>query len=366
MKDIYELLNQVEVDEDEIPQAEVSEFEKERLKKNLLNKVKNKRVNKGLIAVATVFFIIGGTAIIGIINPAFAKDIPLLEDTFKEIRNYYYKGAMVEPYDEYKGYCDNINLIQESNGIKITIKDAVFDGKTIFYTYRVESDKFLGRNILTYSYIEIDGEEPILPDRETQLNMVSEGMYINQNSINLGYDSDEIKFKLKFISVEDIDTGKEIKGDWNFDISLKAVESEKEDNNESIENNGVKLNIENIEKTPMSVRINYSQEVSDELLDKWNSINPVLSFKDDVGNYYRCEENSNHYVNAQSNTYYCDMIGKIDEKATKLIITPVIELCDEIIFDEKGFPIGKIDISSENNIKTDTIVFKDDLIIDLK
>lgn len=366
MKDIYELLNQVEVNEDEISQAEVSEFEKERLKKNLLNKVKKKRVNKGLIAAVTAVFIIGGTTIIGIINPAFAKEIPLIGDIFKEMRNYYYRGAMVEPYDEYKGYCDNINLVQESNGIKITIKDAVFDGKTIFYTYELESDKFLGRNILTHSYIEIDGEDIILPDRETQLNMVSEGMYINQNSINLGYDSDEIKFNLRFRCVEDIDTEKEIKGDWNFDISLKAIESKKEEINKSIESKGVKLNIESIEKTPMSTKINYSKEVSDELLDKWNSINPVLSFKDDVGNYYRCEEDSNHYFISRNNTGYCDMIGKIDEKATKLIITPVIELRDETILDEKGLPIGKIDISSENNIKNDTIVFKKDLIIDLK
>lgn len=72
--------------------------------------------------------------------------------------------------------------------------------------------------------------------------------------------------------------------------------------------------------------------INDIFLSLWNNSEKFIG------------ENSNHYVNAQSNTYYCDMIGKIDEKATKLIITPVIELCDEIIFDEKGFPIGKIDI----------------------
>ena len=36
--------------------------------------------------------------------------------------------------------------------------------------------------------------------------------------------------------------------------------------------------IESIEKTPMSTKINYSKEVSDELLDKWNSINPCLLY----------------------------------------------------------------------------------------
>lgn len=366
MKDIYELLNQVEVEESEIPEAEISELEKKRIKKNLRNKINTKEIHKGLIAVAITFLIISGVGVIGAVNPAIAKDIPFIGDIFKVMKDCYYRGAMVEAFDGYKDYSDDINLVQESNGVKITIRDCVFDGKTIFFTYELETDKNLGNNIYAGSYFKLGEIDYKLPCEGQQMQVVSKGMYIGQGKINLEHESDEVKFNLRFKDIKDIDAEKEIKGDWNFDISLNAIESIEEKIDKSIENQGIKLNIESIDKTPISIKINYTQAASDELLDKWNRINPVLSIRDDVGNYYRCEENSYHYAKAQNNVSYCDMVGKIDDNATKLIITPVIELSNEDVFDENGWPIGKKEVSSENEFKTDTIVFKNDIIIDLK
>ena len=37
-------------------------------------------------------------------------------------------------------------MTRESNGVKVTINDAVFDGRTITITYSIESDKDLGRS----------------------------------------------------------------------------------------------------------------------------------------------------------------------------------------------------------------------------
>ena len=366
MKDIYELLNQVEVDESEISEVEVSEYEKKILKKNLLNKVKRRKINKAVAAAIIVFFITGGLGAIGIINPAFAKDIPVIGDIFKLIRDCYYRGAMVEAYNEYGNYSDNINLAQESNGVKITIKDSVFDGKTIFYTYELESNKELGEDIYPINFIKLDGEDSIIPCENQRLQQISKDIYIGQSKINLEQEINEIKFNLKFKEIDNLETKKEVKGNWSFDISLKAVENVKENINKSIENQGVKLKIESIEKTPMSIKINYNQFLSDELINKWSNINPVLSIRDDVGNYYRCEENSNHYTMAQNNMNYCDMIGKIDDNATKLIITPVIELYNETSFDENKILMEKESTLSKNEPKTNTIVFKNDIIIDLK
>ena len=47
-------------------------------------------------------------------------------------------------YDNYKEYSTEMNMTEESNGIKVTINDAVFDGKTVAITYSIESDQDLG------------------------------------------------------------------------------------------------------------------------------------------------------------------------------------------------------------------------------
>ena len=43
-----------------------------------------------------------------------------------------------------------MNLTQESNGIKITINDAVFDGETVAITYSIESDRDLGEDLTIF------------------------------------------------------------------------------------------------------------------------------------------------------------------------------------------------------------------------
>ena len=143
MKDIYELLNDVDIDENEMEIMEVSEFEKEKVKKSLRKSIKknNGWKKKSLIAAALCCAMIGSVGAVGITNPAYAAEIPIVGDIFRFLDN-----GRTGVYDKYKENANEINVTKESNGVAITIKDAIFDGKTVSYTYEIKSDKDLGES----------------------------------------------------------------------------------------------------------------------------------------------------------------------------------------------------------------------------
>ena len=50
-------------------------------------------------------------------------------------------GKIMEPHYNYKQYTTVLNMTKESKGIKITINDAIFDGKTVSINYSIESNR---------------------------------------------------------------------------------------------------------------------------------------------------------------------------------------------------------------------------------
>lgn len=128
MKDIYEILNDVDIDESEMDVMEVSDIEKAKVKKYLKKSInKNGGLKKkSLIAAALCCALIGSSVAVGIANPAYAADIPIVVDIFRFLDN-----GRTGAYDKYRDYADVVGLTQESNGIKITIKEAIFDGRTL-------------------------------------------------------------------------------------------------------------------------------------------------------------------------------------------------------------------------------------------
>ena len=181
MKDIYELLNDVEIDENEMDIIDVSEFEKENVKKHLRKSLKKNKgwKKKSLIAAALCCVVIGSVGAVGITNPAYAAEIPVVGDIFRLLDN-----GRTGVYDKYKENANEINVTKESNGVAITIKDAIFDGKTISYTYEIKSDKDLGEmpraaDLLAFSIKEYKGGT----NTDFDIKKVADNTYIGQDNI---------------------------------------------------------------------------------------------------------------------------------------------------------------------------------------
>src|SRR4051812_37553849 len=153
MKDIYEFFNDIAIDENECEEMEVSEIEKTRVKKALKKTIHEKKkwrnVKKNVVA-ASIIVCISATTF-GLTFPAYAKNIPVIDDIFRffdhDGSGLIYSGKEnisgndgtqkkeTGLYYEYKKFSNEINMTKESNGIKFTVNDAIFDGKTVTLTY---------------------------------------------------------------------------------------------------------------------------------------------------------------------------------------------------------------------------------------
>ena len=357
MKDIYELLNDVDIDEDEIDEMEVSDIEKANIKKNLKKSLKknNGWKKKGLIAVVLCCVVIGSVGIVGIINPAYAAEIPIVGDIFRFLDN-----GRTGVYDKYKENANEINVTKVSNGISITIKNAIYDGETLSYTYEIKSDKDLGKRAFIKEY-----ESGFIGSSRTE--KVAKNTHVGQYNIrNIGKGQDGLSCKIDISKIEvykENDEEFEVNGVWDFNIDLKAIESKKEIINKGTEKEGINVNIDSISKTKMSFIIYYSDGVFKKLIDKWLFTSLNIEAKDDLGNMYTGVSNGGH--GDGKNMTYSTTFGKLDDNATKLIITPKMSLAN--IETEKMDEDGNIVnvVIDANHPEKGEIIF-DDIIVDLE
>lgn len=108
----------------------------------------------------------------------------------------------------------------------------------------------------------------------------------------------------------------------------KAKELKKEVKvNETSEKEGIKVNIDKMEVTPMSFIVFFNQEESKALRSIWDSADVELEIKDDLGNRYAGEGNGGTGTVAEPHkSSWSATFQKLNENATKLIVTPHVHL----------------------------------------
>jgi len=321
MKDIYELLNEVDIDMDEFKEMQVSEFEKARVKKNVMKKIaRNNKKHCWKRKMKAVAIAVGltTTALFGLSFTANADQIPLIGNIFK-----FFDHAGF--YDHYKENANEINITKESNGVKMTVNDAVFDGKSVSVTISLESEHDLGENPTIMRIGEIKGMKG--GSGKMQLSKVAEKSYVGIMTIT-NFDSEThheayVKWKPEYILIDD--GAKEIKGDWRFDFQLQATDSEVKMIDKTVKEEGLAVQLENMTLTPMSFIMYYNQIVSEELREKWDDVYVEIEIKDDLGNSYSGEGNGGAGKDAYDMNW-SKTFQKLDRRASKLIVTPHVTL----------------------------------------
>ncbi|MFT5871520.1 MAG: hypothetical protein ACI8WT_000440 [Clostridium sp.] len=374
MKDIYELLNDVDIDVDEIDENEdgnikVEYIEKLRIKKALRKAIKkNRSWNKRAIIAAGLFFaMIGCAGVIGVANPAYATDIPIVGDIFRFLDN-----GRTGVYDKYKENANEINVTKESNGNSITIKDAIFDGRTLTYTYEIKSNKDLGERPtlgIGGSVIQIEDYKGGLAG-SSGTQRVDKNTYVGKDTYTIDEQREKINFQLKIKSIADVSSGEakeanEAKGNWKFKISLQALQSTKQAVNKGTENEGIKVNIDAISKTSATFSINYSQSITEKVKEKWFSVSTDLEVRDDLGNVYKGEGNGGSGDETTLN--WRETFGKLDVMAHQLIITPKIHMSNNgggAQIDESGKET-EIKVNIDENHPESGDIILDNIVVDL-
>ncbi|WP_066390736.1 DUF4179 domain-containing protein [Neobacillus mesonae] len=328
MKDIYELLNDIDIDENEFKEIEVSELEKAKVKRTLKKSINRKKKTKGWKMTVAAASIIAGLSVttLGLTFPAYAKNIPFIDDIFRffdqDTNTSQDKSSGL--FSNYKEFSSEINMTQESNGVKIIVNDAVFDGKTVTITYSIESEKELGNANISLPKIEgmagTAGTGQTTKIDQNKYVGILTASNIDDHKMNVA----NIKWNIDKITTPENQT--EIKGDWKFAFSLRTTDSKVQLADGSAEKNGVKVRINKVSFTPMSFIIYYDQEVSIPIKNKWDMAYVELEIKDDLGNSYTGASNGGSGIDGINKMSWSKTFGKLDPNAKKLIITPHIYL----------------------------------------
>ena len=158
----------------------------------------------------------------------------------------------------------------------------------------------------------------------SHLTKIADFHYVGLDRLTpTGISSENIDVKWKIDELLLIDKDEIVKGNWKFTFSLQATESQVQLTNQSVEQNGVTVNIEKIMFTPMSFIVHYNQKVTQHVQDNWHEASVDLHIKDDLGNTYSGEGNGGSGTGAYSISW-SDTFEKLDPNAAKLIITPHI------------------------------------------
>lgn len=324
MKTIYKRLNELNIEEEMEP-MDVSDGEKEAMKKLVKRKIRRKsRIPKvwSNVAAAAVITVASITTI-GIGFPTLASQIPIVNNIFA-----YFNEDQDGFYTGYKEFATGVGQVQTSNGVTMAVDHAVYDGKTITLTYSVETEKDLGTNSIAGGSMNVRRASGS-SSSATMLEKVGNDQYVGMVTATPHFESEQESVTVKWQpeSLTNYDTMEEIKGDWKFDFTLKEVQGEVQSVAESTSKEGIKVTINEIRSTDISTVIEYSQKVDRSVSEMWEWVTAELFVMDNLGNEYKVNGNGGHSENEQD-FYWSATMGKINEQATSLFFTPEVILSE--------------------------------------
>lgn len=345
MKDMYELFNDVNIDLEDYEEMEVTELERKKVKNNLKKLTKKKKRNwrKNTLAAAAALVI--STTVLGATFPAYAQNIPIVGNIFQAIDETLFAN--------FQAFSDELGMTQTSNGISITVNDAVFDGETVFFTYSIKSDRDLGADIGLTGFPDVKGANGGGGGSNTE--KLDEHNYIGLMTVTSHFEKEQAKARVKWNVGSIITENGEIDGDWSFAFSLGVIESEEIPVNKTIEEEGVEVTVNKIAITPISFNVFFEQKASAAIVEQWDDMTVELSIKDDLGNEY------GSMVGGGSGTWeyyqmaWLQTFEKINPNATKLIITPEVYLRNHNAQNHGGVVIEDTQEETDGNTATTSV-----------
>lgn len=371
MKDIYELLNEANIDVTEIDtkiieEIEVSELERARGKKKLRDSIKNtpksgqsqntrrKKTNKKIAMVASVVFVIG-TASIVVAKPAWATNLPIIGDLIQK--------NLIDINSKYQDYIQAVGQTKSDEGIDITFESAIADNNVLNLSFIVKNNNESIENNITDAMLiptslKVNGKK---------VSTGAGGSYeiIDENTIrvlkNISWDYSELPNKLNVgIEISEM-YGK--KGDWDVNFALDVSEVRENTYVEKLDKvinvNGVDINLDEVTMTPLTTNIKSSYKYTG------GSLEPQLSFMiiDEDGKEIRIEGGGGYNDFKSKRLNQSDIYtNNIDTKTINIIpFYKIDRRLSQNTYEEK-LPPTKIDV---DNFTPITLKINEDTVINI-
>jgi len=317
-----------------------------------VNKVKKRKFNLKKVSGICIICIFG-TLLLGIAMPTYAGNIPFIGSILEKLN-----------YKNYEKYGSDLNISKESNGLKVNINKAVYDGLeiTIFYTVKSEKPMESEPNFIG-AKLKINGNELNFPgggesgeisdDKKTYVGVlkytVGLSKMIWQNTKEKEKNNEDIEISNEFVLNLDID--KIGVGKWTFDIPVtvdKINDKVKESKCNIDLRNG--YNINKIITTPINTEL-------EGILKDGKTDNEFLQF-------YVLDDKGRHIIDERAETYiHPDKEGNSHEYLSYMY-KPIYDDTESLTF----IPYTDINVSSDTdnsiaaklNLKGETTLYSDD------
>ncbi|CEG23745.1 hypothetical protein BN1080_02749 [Planococcus massiliensis] len=263
----------------EVPEARLDAIIEESFWETSAAPVKEKRRNRWMPAVATAVLVAGISAATLSATPALAHymaQLPVIGSVFSIFAENPRGAAAFEEFSE------DVALTQTSNGITISIDEAVYDGTKLTFTYRVASEEPLASSAyLTNSPQLLEAEGPT---GGMQWEIV-DGAIVGISEIT--HLDEEAEFVNVIWEPQTLYTEeKEIPGDWKFEFAVKQLKQTPVPLDEKVSSDGVTIHLQELTITDVAVNIAYQQLVDPAIVEAGNFVEAELIAKDNLGNVY--------------------------------------------------------------------------------
>lgn len=260
------------------------------------------------------------------------EKLPVLHNIF----NLFEDNVKEYIFNDYDRYTTKLDLVQESNGVRITLTDAVYDGENITIAYIIDSAHDLREEPLIYSEPYLFKELDVLSENQL-IKKLGDHKYAGLSMLNIlnGNRPDTIDFTWDATSIYSrFDNNIETKGNWSFEFTLDKVDSEVHQfKNVGTKGDGFEVKIKNITTTPISTSIYFIGKANIHAKE-WIEENWITVFYD-----FEITDNlSNKYTVVSSSLYGGNIGGQhgrvitteIDENATSITVTPIVTVFKEM------------------------------------
>lgn len=223
-KNIYELLNQVEVNIEDYEKEELSDMEKQKLKDNFKKNIRKKINLKkfGIIAAALILTI----SVVGQTN--IGKNVYAAAES-KISEMYYSIGKALGIKTNIEPYANVVNQTVQDKGIEVKLTDVIIDKDELIFStivntdkrvdgFRFDSEIFInGKRLTNYG---TTGRRRVIDDSNT--------LFLQTDCVGIkGIDTKEnvdIKIELSDFNYYIGDAEENIKGRWKFEFAANGEE----------------------------------------------------------------------------------------------------------------------------------------------
>lgn len=254
MKDIYELLNEADIDFNDVEDMNVDELERKRGKRKLMNSIKVKGRKKKKIAVTAASLAIVGLISGTMINSTWAADVPIIGDMLQRI--------FINNNPEFENYINVIGKTSSYEGVDITFENAVADNNSLLISYVVKDN-----NKPIPLYVDVLSPTMEIKVNGENMNMSGGacGEKIDDNTVRIlrtvHWNFEKLPDKLD-IEISDEECNMDIK----FSMDTKEIESNTkiQEVNKELNIDNKKWSLENITVSPVMTNVKYYIENDNE------------------------------------------------------------------------------------------------------